>query len=161
MNIHLDYGLKAGEERYKKAENPDGTADAIEFGKGDIVIPDRTAYTFSAQVNGVPLDGDTIINVNEFKRVQGVAGFVWDEDADPIEGALVRLIIPEDVKFDLPYLDATTDEDGWYMIEYKHKGKPADFPIQLWLDGNLVAEDMVGLKGGNAFVEKHFVVPAP
>jgi hypothetical protein len=161
MNIHLDYGLKAGEERYKKAENPDGTADAIEFGKGDIVIPDRTAYTFSAQVNGVPLDGDTIINVNEFKRVQGVAGFVWDEDADPIEGALVRLIIPEDVKFDLPYLDATTDEDGWYMIEYKHKGKPTDFPIQLWLDGNLVAEDMVGLKGGNAFVEKHFVVPAP
>jgi hypothetical protein len=160
LNVHLDYGLKGDEERYEKAVNPDGTNDAVDFETGEILIEDRTPYPFSAQVNAVPLDSDAIANANEFKRIAGVAGFVRDTDGNMIEGALVRLIIPEGVKFDEPYLDAITDEDGWYMIEYKHKGKPTDYPIQLWIDGNLVVEDTVHLRG-NAFAEKHFTVPSP
>jgi hypothetical protein len=30
------------------------------------------------------------------------------------------------VKLGFEYLATVTDEDGWYMIGYKHKGKPTD-----------------------------------
>jgi hypothetical protein len=160
LNIHLDYGLKDGEDRYDKAVNLDGTEDAVDFDTGEILIADGTVHEFSAAVDGDPLAGDSLVNDNEFKRSPGVAGFVWDDVGDPIEGALVRLIIPPSVNFGEPHLDSTSDEDGWYMIDYKHKGRPTDFPLQVWIGGSLIVEDSVRLKG-NAFVEKHFTVTSP
>jgi hypothetical protein len=158
LNIHLDYGLKGGEDRYERAANPDGTTDAVDFETGEILIPDREQYLFSAAVNASPLDGDVLLNVNVFKRMAGVAGFVQDGEDNLIEGALVQLIIPEDVKFKAAFLEALSDEDGWYMIKYKHKGRPTEFPIELWIDGNLIMEGVVPLKG-NAFAEMHFTLP--
>ncbi len=160
LNIHLDYGLKGGDDRYDKAVNPDGTEDAVDFDTGEMLIADRTVYDFSASVNGAPLEGDSLVNDNEFKRIPGVAGFVWDGVGDPIEGALVRLIIPPQVRFEEPHLDGISDEDGWYMIEYKHKGRPTVYPIEVWIGGSLEVEDSVMLKG-NAFAEKHFTVVSP
>jgi hypothetical protein len=160
LNIHLDYGLKGGDDRYDKAVNPDGTEDAVDFDTGAVLIPDGTSHSFSAAVDGDPLTGDSLVNDNEFKRMPGVAGFVWDGAGDSIEGAVVRLIIPPQANFDEPYLDGISDQDGWYMIDYKHKGRPTDFPIEVWIDGGLVAEDSVRLKG-NDFVEKHFSIELP
>lgn len=83
-------------------------------------------------------------------------------------GALVRLVIPDEVKFEPKILETITDEDGWYMIEYKHKGKPNEnYLIQVWLDGDQEdVEDLpdyvviVSLKG-NSFKEVHVPPPTP
>ena len=158
LAIHLDYGLKQGEDRYEKAVNPDGTVDALDFDTLQILIADRTTYQFQASANGGMLTGDSLVNANEFKRTPGVAGFVWDGGGTLKEGVTIRLVIPEGVSFDEPYLDAVSDEDGWYMIEYKHKGRPTDFPMQVWMGGTLVMEETVRLKG-NAFEERHFFLP--
>jgi len=68
LNIHLDYGLKKGTERYAELANPDGTNDAVDPDTGDVLIADRTPYTFWVQFGGAPLDGGAIVNVNKFQH---------------------------------------------------------------------------------------------
>jgi hypothetical protein len=172
VNIHLDYGLKGPDvdadgddfpDRYDKAENPDGTADAVDYNSiADILIEDRYGYNFSTAFDGFS-HSDTVINVNEFKKIPGVAGFICANSGCTAfeEGALVKLIIPADVKTDLTEMLTSTDEDGWYMIEYKHKGKPNDqYKIQVWLNGTESGppdyDVFIKLKG-NAYVEQHFI----
>jgi hypothetical protein len=177
VNLHLDYGLKGpgidadGDgipDRYEIAMNPDGTQDAVNYyDQGVILIPDRNPYTFSASINGVPYGeggADTIINFNEFKKIPGVAGFVYDSVGELLEGATVVLHIPPQyAKFTggVLVLTTTTDGDGWYMIEYKHKGKPSD---AYWMkvfdpgDTSIYTNPSVFFKG-NSFTEVHFGEP--
>jgi hypothetical protein len=166
VNIHLDYGLKGpvvdadGDglfDRYDKTSNPDGTSDAVDFNDtAQISIADRTQYVFSYTANGIS-HSDTVENINEFKKIPGVAGFVYDDSILYIgQDITVKLVIPDSVKgVGGEILDTMADEDGWYMIEYKHKGKPTDYLIQLWKGEVKIAEYPIPLKG-NAFVEWHF-----
>jgi hypothetical protein len=185
VNLHLDYGLKGGQDRYEPALNADETVDAAEYNNpANILIYDRTEYAFSAAVNGGAygeLGADTIVNVNEFKKTPGIAGFVYLPGAtEPAGGGiLVILHIPPQYKKFAPdgdlSLEALTDEDGWYMINFKHRGKPSDdYLAMVFLDGvdhppeddpkfPAVGDDhdywaWVSLKG-NAFAEVHFNEP--
>ncbi len=156
--VHLDYGLKHGAERYLKVENPDGTADAIHPDTLEILIADRTQYDFSATANGGGVPGDSLVNDNEFKNTPGVAGFVWNSAGGLEPGVTVRLVIPEGVNHPGPHIDGVSDEDGWYMINYKHKGRPTDFQMEVWQGGVLVDQRTVNLKG-NEYWEENFTLP--
>jgi hypothetical protein len=119
-----------------------------------ILIEDRYEYTFPTKFDGIE-NSDSVINVNEFKKTPGV---VYDEHGNLLEGATVTLEIPGSVQYDGNNpLVATTDEDGWYMIEYKHKGKPTDYPLKVEMAGYVTVDTIVGLKG-NAFEEMSFTL---
>jgi hypothetical protein len=170
VNFHLDFDLKG-----KDVDGPDEDTDPDRYDKGadddayyhgtvDLAIPELARHPFclDPDAEGVmPSTCDEVYNDNEFKRIPGIGGLVRDSDENLAPGALVRLIIPEKVKFEPKLLEATTDEDGWYMIQYKHKGKPTDeYLIQVWLDGEQTGveepdyEVNVFLKG-NAYAEAH------
>ena len=69
------------------------SADAVNFNDTiEILIADGTGYTFSAQVKTVPLDGDTLVSANEFKRVPGVAGFLQIERICSASQAVLPLL---------------------------------------------------------------------
>jgi hypothetical protein len=162
VNIHLDYGLK-GTTGYGR----NSIDDAVDFETGLIIlVPNEATYTFSYH-NGTT-DSDTVESVNEFKKIPGVAGFVYDRATGItlVDGALVKLTILDGVnpKYEPRVLTAITDEDGWYMIEYKHKGKPADYIIEVWENGTGEGladyTETVRLKG-NAFAEATFMPPPP
>ncbi len=154
--VHLDYGLKGGDERYLKAQKLGGLTDAVDEAAG-VVIEDHTTYLFLATAGSTALTGDSIINVNDFKKLAGIGGFVWDEVNDPVVGAEVRLTIPASVRYPQPFVSAITDEDGWYMIAYKHRGKAATFQMEVRLAGSVVASDQVRL-GANSYAEVSFTV---
>ena len=146
--VHLDYGLK-GSTGYGK----NSVDDAVDFTTEEILIPNFFNHEFS--VNGSLLDSQVIQNTNAFKRIPGFAGIVTDLDGTPIESVQVDIYRPGTVVgVDSPLGSLTTDEDGWYMFEYKHKGKPADYSVTLPAFG-LVKEVRVK---GNAFVETNFIV---
>jgi hypothetical protein len=145
VTIHLDFGLK-GTGEYQRgidddAVHPDPTKD----------IPNYSDFEFS--VSGDMEDTQVVQNMNRFKRNPGFGGIVTDEWGTPIEGYTVKI-----------YLDgvllgeAVTDEDGFYFFYYKHKGKRAQFKVELYDDeGNYVTEEIVELKA-NKFIEVSFVV---
>ena len=160
-NIHLTYGLKGGEDRYSPNVNADGTTDALDyFDNSQTLIEDGTNYVFNAYIgNGSdPYHTDTFVNQNEFKVTPGVAGFAFQTAGDDPEvytgqDITVRLVIPNSVKnAPAPYLEATTDEDGWYMIEYKHTGKPTNYKFEVYRGSDLIVEKTVQLQG-NEFEE--------
>jgi hypothetical protein len=169
LNLHLDFGLKDpdldangdGEvDRYEKQGrlvNGNMYYDAANFEyPTEILIEDRFIHTFTSNIDP---DGDTIVNQNEFKVTPGVAGFVFE----PVDGGFdvytvgdltVRLVIPESVNYHEPYLETTPDEDGWYMIDYKHLGRPTNYKFEVYRDSELLVEKTVQLKG-NEFEEVH------
>jgi hypothetical protein len=171
LNLQLDYGLKDLEvdangdgtpDRYdQKGRLVNGVTyyDAVNFAEPtETLIADHFAYLFSSMND---LDGGvTIVNQNEFKVTPGVAGFVFQLNDDGnlevyTEGDLtVRLVIPRSVKDPRDYLEATPDEDGWYMIEYKHTGKPTNYRFEVYRGDELLIEKTVRLKG-NEYEEVH------
>jgi hypothetical protein len=156
-NIHLDYGLKRGEDRYLPAAN-DGGTDAVDSSDTtQVLIADHGEYIFSSQVDG-QTGSDSVFNLNEFKKIPGVGGFVHTASGDPVAGAVVQLGIPGSVtKAAATSLQAVTDEDGWYMIEYKHIGKPQVYRMDVWdEDGNPIASDVEVPLKGNAYTEVNF-----
>jgi hypothetical protein len=181
-NIHLDYGLKGGEDRYAQSGRTDefGTVynDAVNFyDETEMLIPDRQEYAFEVWVDyrdddstgNVFWDDDTVMSINSFKKTPGIAGFVYDPiTGELVENALVILRIPPQYAKFAPdgvlSLEAITDEDGWYMIEYKHRGKPSDaYVAEVYLppdDDVADASQYVALKG-NAFAEVNFFEPSP
>ena len=169
LNMHLDYGLKGpgvdanqdGKvDRYEKQGRlVDGTTlyDAANYDNlTEILIEDRYAYTFTSSND---LDGDTIFNQNVFKVTPGIAGFVFELIGGELEiythkDLTVRLVIPKNVKDHRDYLEVFPDEDGWYMIEYKHTGKPTNYRFEVYRGDVLLVEKTVRLKG-NEYEEVH------
>jgi hypothetical protein len=150
VNLHLDYFLKGTTDYGRNSMD-----DAVDHETGlDVLIPNGAGYTFSYH-NGVG-DSDTVYSINEFKKIPGVAGFVIGEDGVTLlSGVSVRLVIPLEVKgVGGTEILTTTDDDGWYMIEYKHKGKPTDYEVVLEVGLNTYTK-VVQLKG-NAFTYAHF-----
>ena len=52
---------------------------------------------------------------------------------------------------------APTDEDGWYMIVYKHTGKPAEYTVELQGYGLSAS----GTLKANKLAEVNFTVNGP
>jgi hypothetical protein len=159
LNIQLGYGLRGGENRYQ--QNSHG--DALDFDDETVtLIPNGAAATFS--VSGAQRDGDTVYNTNVFKRIAGVAGMVQYDGIEPVIGANVSLWGTDRDGVQFLAGEAITDEDGWYMIEYRHKGRPSDYNIELEVMPNVTlpegytANQTIQLRG-NASAEVSFVVP--
>ena len=77
-----------------------------------------TDYIFT--VSGPVSDSQTIQNRNEFKKIRGIAGQITGVGAGievSIFGGSIDVIV-------------LTDDDGWYGLEFKHKGKTADYTIE-------------------------------
>ena len=93
-----------------------------------------------------------IENENTFKRNPGFGGVVTDEYDNPIEGYTVEVRNEEGTVIGT----AVTDEDGYYFIYYKHKGRPTYIDVYLYDNyGTIVGYESVFLKA-NKFAEVNF-----
>ena len=119
INIHLDYGLKGTTGYTKDAGN-----NAVDYlSLSTILIPDLHDYIFSDNQGG----STTIENNNVFKRDPGFAGLVTDANQISVEGVKVEIYKPDGKLLQTVY----TDQDGWYMYQYKHTGKAMTYTIKL------------------------------
>ena len=117
ITMHFEFGLKktGGYEMHLYKDAADvWRAHAM---KGDDSIYDLTDYKFT--VSGPVSDSKIIQNRNEFKKIRGIAGQISGAGV----GVAVEIIGPS--------FTATvyTDEDGWYGLEFKHKGKAAKYIV--------------------------------
>jgi hypothetical protein len=177
LNVHLDYGLeKTDGWRSSGAEAINDPA--INSALDGVDIFNLTDHTFNSSIAG---SEDTVENVNVFKDPRGFGGLVVELDdndtpADTsddldwgVAGATVELYKANGTTL----LDtATTDENGWYFMEnFNHKGKQADYVVKLLVsdgtqtsgdDGHLVtyveAELITTVGRGDKFGEGYFVV---
>jgi len=134
INLHLDYGLKKNIGEL----SPGGSNDAV----GTVLtIEEGWQYTFSVTGPEGFSDEDEVMNVNSFKRSPGFGGLVLDEDGDPVVGAVIEIWLKN-----VLIGTAVTDEDGWYMLDYKHLGKPATFTLKLYIDEEPITEITVTVK---------------
>ena len=146
INMHLDYGLKQTTGYSKNAGND--AVDATNL--STILVPEKQLYSFA----NTEAPGDTIQSENTFKRDPGIGGLVLQGgSSDPAPN--VRVLIYDSAK----KLVATvyTDQDGWYMWQYKYTGKAATFTIKL-PDNNNNMTQSVTLKS-NGFVVVNFTLP--
>jgi VCBS repeat-containing protein len=122
VTIHLDYGLK-GTAPY----TPGGVDQMNAIGDdGEITdtIKNLTSYVFSADDGSV--DTGEIQNINSFKKTPGIGGLVTAFNGDPLPGETI--LIDSDILSEI--VELMTDEDGWYMWNYKHKGKRKGFTVE-------------------------------
>jgi hypothetical protein len=149
VNIHLDYGLK-GCGGYAKGGL--SANDAVAAGTTTVLIPDKGNYTFS--VGGSLTDDDSVCNINDFKKNPGVAGLSSNNlTRDPVPGATVTLKNASGQQVGA----ATSDQDGFYQINYKHTGPRENYTVKI-VKGSFQQTKTVELKA-NAFVQVDFTVP--
>ena len=168
INVHLDYGLKGPHtdwnpmegypDRYDAGDaSPWGSADALVDETNSSVIPkpvgieDCKDLNFSHEELGTTTSfDDTVQNLNYFKRPAGAFGFVsTSSDGQGAGGVGLSLVHPTNGVVHT----GETDEDGYYLLDYKHKGKPTVYTIVLDNGSGLSGE--APLKG-NGFVEVNF-----
>ena len=147
ITIHLDYGLKKIAGGYSNDGTNDATATA---GKSSCsTIEDGVDYEFA--VSDAFSDNDSISNMNVFKHDPGIGGLVLDVNGNPLKGIKVQIYDPTGKLLATVY----TDEDGWYMYNYKHTGKAATYTIEL---PDYSLQQSVTLKA-NSFVVVNFQIP--
>jgi len=72
--------------------------------------------------------GDTVQSENAFKRDPGIAGLVkLNASNDPVPNVRVQIYDSSNKLVATAY----TDQDGWYMWQYKYTGKAATFTVSL------------------------------
>lgn len=165
VNIHLDYGLKGDSGWGKYVDPVTFEEDALISGQPDIF--ENTAYQFSASVDDdgdtvfdpIALSDDAVYNDNVFKKTFGVGGLVTD-GVNGVDDQDVYLQKANGTQVGM----ATTDEDGWYSVNYKHTGKAASYTVFVDEDntGGLTAGDDSAsflLGGGTQYVQQDFVLP--
>ena len=139
INMHLDYGLK-GATNYSK----DSSNNAIDATSLLVRIPDKQSYVFSDSTGN-----DTVQSENTFKRDPGIGGLVVQSSTtNPLPNVKVQIYDSSNKLLATVY----TDQDGWYMWQYKYTGKAATFTVKL-PNYNLVQN--VTLKS-NGFVLVYF-----
>ena len=95
---------------------------------------------------------DTVESENVFKRDPGFGGLVLQSGTnEPAPDVMVKIYDSKNTLLMTVY----TDEDGWYMWQYKYTGKAATFTVRL-PDYGLAKT--VTLKS-NGFVTVDFTVP--
>ena len=170
-NIHLDYGLKGNsvdanpydflEDRYDRHAyiSPWGSSDALVDGDsddGDLALADCQAYWFQHNDEpGVPakLFEDQLQNLNVFKKIAGTFGRVYCADDDTgFAGYELKLVHPVYGTVQ----ESTTDEEGYYALYYRHKGRPTYYTVKVY-DGseNLVESEVIELQG-NGWLDLRF-----
>jgi hypothetical protein len=167
VNQHMDYGLKdrdtdfdgdgiADPQGYVKDANDDALKPDQPVDAPIVLIPELVNHEFCTFLGMEELGCDSVQNDNEFKTNPGTAGMVleWLQNSEgevyeeALEGATVQLIDEDGtiVGEDL------SDQDGWYQIVYKHKGKPSNYTFRATLADGTTFERVVELKG-NEFEE--------
>jgi hypothetical protein len=170
-NIHLDYGLKGNsvdanpydflEDRYDRHAyiSPWGSSDALVDGDsddGDLALADCQAYWFQhIDEPGVPakLFEDQLQNLNVFKKIAGTFGRVYCADDDTgFAGYELKLVHPVYGTVQ----ESTTDGEGYYALNFRHKGRPTYYTVEVY-DGseNLVESEVIELQG-NGWLDLRF-----
>ncbi len=148
--VHLDYGLK----KNLGSLSVGSSNQAI----GSLTILDQNVYVFAAQgPGGFDTQDGKIRNMNVFKRDPGFGGLVLDANGDPVQGATVKVFTSGGALLGT----VVTDEDGWYMFSYKHKGKSAAYTIQMSFSHGGVdytLQETVTVKA-NSFALVNFILP--
>jgi hypothetical protein len=154
VNLHLNYGLtgphvdacgEGSADRYDKVgsdalENRDGADN----GTGDLIIPNCREYVFGHACPSATCAGtDMVSNLNEFKGIAGVIGQALFGD-EAVGGLTLRLMNGSKV-----LARGSTDADGFYLLGYKHKGRAANFTVEIT---GLNMQQVVTLKA-NGYVE--------
>ena len=137
------YGLKKQTNLGK-----DGNNNAIDATSKAIVVPDKQAYTFTDSTPG----GDVTQSENVFKKDPGIAGLVLKSGSnDPVPNVTVQIY---DASNKLQ-ATLTTDQDGWYMWQYKYTGKAATFTVKL----PAYAQSQTVTLKSNGFATASFTLP--
>lgn len=147
--VHLDYGLK----KSIGGLSVGSSNQAI----GSLTIFDQNVYVFGAEGPEGFVTDDEVKNMNVFKRDPGFGGLVLDSNGDPVEGATVKIFTSAGVLLGT----VVTDEDGWYMFYYKHKGKSAAYMIQMSFSsgGEDYADQETVTVKANSFALVNFTLP--
>jgi hypothetical protein len=171
VNLHMDYGLKGPHtdadgngvaDRYERGTNlpHDGIGDdaLAHAATGTNTIDNCADYTFDHMIGGDTFT-DAIQNVNTFKRSPGVGGLtVTSALSDPVAGASLQLFRNSTGAL---VATATSDEDGFYVLNHKHKGKAAMYTAVLFkADGTVDIEVEIELKGNDFDEVSFFIDPA-
>ena len=120
INIHLDYGLK-GTTNYSK----DAMNGVIDYTTAAVIIADKQSYVFDD--SSTP-GNSTVQSENVFKRDPGIGGLVkLSGTSDPVPNVKVQIYDSSNTLLATVY----TDQDGWYMWQYKYTGKAATFTVNL------------------------------
>jgi hypothetical protein len=120
--VHLEYGFKGMSGFTKNVRD-----DAVDCSTGkSILIPNHGTYQFS--VSGAQTGTATLHNENSFKRVPGVAGVVGrKETGNPVQGTIVVM----KNALGIPVSMAITDQDGFYLLPFKHRGRESVYYVSI------------------------------
>jgi len=175
LNVHLDYGLKGQfvdanpfgpdpvgleEDRYDRHPylSPWDSSDALvntSTDDGPLALADCQSYWFEhTDGNTDPLFKDQLQNLNIFKKIAGAFGRVWCADGGNGLEYYLRLVHPSKGVVQI----TQADEDGYYALSYKHKGKPTVYTVEVdTVDSfvSVVATTTVELQG-NSWAEVNF-----
>ena len=89
-------------------------------------IPNNQGYAFSD--TSTTTAGDTTYSENVFKRDPGIAGLVrLGATSDPVPNVTVQIYDSSNKLV----VTTSTDQDGWYMWQYKYTGNAATFTVKL------------------------------
>ena len=128
VTVHLNHGLK-GTTGWSAADpNNDGQPpfNAVGTSPG-ITILNPQPYVFSYSGPGVA-DAKTASSTNTFKKNPGVNGLTLAAGTgEPRPAVTVELWGPTGKRL----LTAVTDQDGFYMMNYKHTGKAATYQVRV------------------------------
>jgi hypothetical protein len=151
LAVHLEYGFK-GMTGFSKNFND----DAIDCATRDqMLVPNHGTYQFS--VSGSQNDSTAIKNYNAFKHIPGVAGLVLRKNSsEPVPGTMVTM----KNAWGLPVGMGITDEDGFYMIPYRHLGREATFQLRaITPPPNISTATQTTKLKANKFERVDFVMP--
>jgi hypothetical protein len=153
VNVHLDYGLKGasldandGELILAGETVCDGAADRYDAGAldtefggwaalkntstddGPLALENCKSYDFS-HYDGAAVFQDQVQSLNVFKRIKGAYGLVSSsDDESAVTGAWIELVRVNTGEL---VASGTSDDDGYYALPYKHKGKRAQYDVIL------------------------------
>jgi hypothetical protein len=127
IRIHIDYDLKGlvtecTKDGYDNADSCTFSFDGYSDYTFDILDGQLYEFSFTDAAAG----STEIESMNEFKRVNGVAGAVLGAGGEPLAGATVQVWQGSKL-----WKTVYTDEDGWYMALFKYTGKPTTFTVQV------------------------------
>jgi hypothetical protein len=122
-NIHLDYGLKDATGYSKGGASGN---DAINSGGVYPNILDNQSYAFAVMVADGSTDSQTVFSTNSFKKDPGIGGLVTSPGGTPIKNVAVLITDSQGNPVTL-----STDQDGWFMWQFKYTGKASNFTVSL------------------------------
>jgi len=147
--VRLDYGLKKTTGYSKNSRN-----DAVDCKTGlQVLIPNHAEYVFS--VRGDQTADTTLRSANTFASIPGVYGYVRTAgSAAAVPGTTVTFKGPKGGVI----TTRITDQDGFYFIPYKHKGKEAVYSVAILTPSGYQATKRVALKA-NRLANVSFETP--